>query len=74
MAVPVGRFRTPIFAGPPNPLTKEEGATSPPPHGLTPSTMFSALLLRPLELVFSVSLAAFAVSARQDILCQSARI
>jgi hypothetical protein len=33
--------------------------------------MFSALLLRPLALALSVSLAALAVDARQEVLCQS---
>lgn len=60
------------------PLTKKENAASPPPpeqcNGLNPSTMLAALLLRPLALVLGVSLAALAVDARQDILCQSARI
>jgi len=57
------------------PTNKRNNNPPAAPHGLNPSTMFSALLLlmlRPLALALSVSLAALAVDARQDTLCQSA--
>lgn len=70
----VAILRTRLLAFVPLPL---EGHPRAAPRGhhrnaLNPSTMFFAALLRPLALALSVSLAALAVDAHEDILCQSA--